>query len=130
MIAIPREPMRPWAVVEIASGSDEDQRTELIRAAYRSSTSGLVALALRGVTRQVADRALDSVVDARRDHSRGVVYLDADDRLDDLVAVASQATVVIACTENFRAELLKHGIKAVGVEDVPDVLRTGSDLRR
>jgi hypothetical protein len=116
---------RPWAIVEIADGSDESERTELIRAAYRSSRWGLVALALRGVTREVADRALDLVVDARSDQSRGVVYMDADDTRADLMAAASHASIVVASTEGFRVELLKHGIKAVGVEDIARVVHTG-----
>jgi hypothetical protein len=114
--------MRPWAVVEIASGSDEGKRTELIRAAYRSSRSGLVALALRGVTRQLVDRALDSVVDARADRIRGVIYVDADESTEDLLIAATQASVVVASTERFRVELAEQGIRAFGVEDGARVL--------
>ena len=119
----------PWAVVEIADESDERERTELIRAAYRSSRSGLVALALRGVTRQVADRALDSVVDARSDQSRGVVYMDAHETRE-LVAAASRASIVVAITEGFRVELLKHGITPIGVEDIARVLLAAADPQR
>jgi hypothetical protein len=122
--------MMPWAVVEIAGGSDEAERTELIRAAYRSSRSGLVALALRGVTRQVADRALDSVVDARSDQSRGIVYMDADETREELVAAAGRASIVVASTEGFRAELLKHGITPIGVEDIARVLLAAADPQR
>jgi hypothetical protein len=66
---------RPWAVVEITAGSDEGERTGLLRVAHRSSRSGVVALAFRGVPRQFVDRALDSVVDLRQDGVRGVVYM-------------------------------------------------------
>ena len=113
---------RPWAVVEITNGSDEGERTELIRAAYRSSRSGVVALALRGVPRQIVDRALDSVVDLRQDRVRGVVYLDADERGQDVLATASQAEVVIAQTEAFRSELLSLGIVPLGIEHGARVL--------
>jgi hypothetical protein len=108
----------PWAIVEIARGSDERELTELIRAAYRSSRSGLVALALRGVTREIADRALDPIVDTLSDDARGVVYMDADETREDVYTAASHASVVVASTEDFRIELLKRGISAVGVEDV------------
>lgn len=109
--------VRPWAIVEITNGAGERERTELIRAAYRSSRSGVVALALRGITRQSVDRALDAVVDMRQDRVRGVVYFDAEQTGEDLLAAASHAAVVIAATEDFRAELLRYGIEAIGVED-------------
>ncbi|HEY0810611.1 MAG TPA: hypothetical protein VGD49_10645 [Longimicrobiales bacterium] len=109
--------IRPWAIVEISVGSDEGKRTELIRAAYRSSRSGLVALALRGVTRQLVDRALDPVVDARKDLIRGVVYVDADESTEDLLIAATHASVVVASTDRFRDALAQQGIQAFGVED-------------
>jgi hypothetical protein len=109
-------PPRPWAVVEIAHESGEDERARLIRAAYRSSGSGLVALALRGVTREAVDRALDGVVDARNGALKGVVYLDAAHDAE-LLATAAQASIVIASTENFRARLRAHGVVAVGAGD-------------
>ena len=115
-------PVRPWAIVEITNGSDEGERTELIRAAYRSSRSGVVALALRGITAQHVDRALDPVVDMRNDQVRGVVYLDANQPGEALLRAASQASVVIASTDDFRAELLQRGIEAVRVEDGARVL--------
>lgn len=115
-------------MVEIADGSDERERTELIRAAYRSSRSGLVALVLRGVTRQIADRALDPVVDTRSDHGCSVIYLDADQPDGDLMSAAGHASVVVASTEEFRIELLKHGIQAVSVEDVTRVLLDASEM--
>jgi hypothetical protein len=114
--------MRPWAIVEIAVGSDEGKRTELIRAAYRSSRSGVVALALRGVTRQLVDRALDSVVDARQGQMRGVIYLDADESTEDLLIAATHASVVVASTEPFRVALADHGICALGVEEGARIL--------
>jgi hypothetical protein len=114
--------MRPWAIVEIAGASDERKRTELIRAAYRSSRSGLVALALRGVTRQLVDRALDPVVDVRTDRMPGVVYLDADASPHDLLIAARHASVVVASTEGFRVELAQRGINALDAEDGARVL--------
>ena len=108
--------MRPWAIVEITSGSDERERTELIRAAYRSSRSGLVALALRGVPTNIVDRALDAVVDMKRDAVRGVVYIDAEATAD-VFSAARYASVVIAATDDFRTELKRQGIAALGLED-------------
>jgi hypothetical protein len=108
---------KPWAMVEIAGAADEKLQTELIRAAYRLSRTGLVALALRGVTRQTVDRALDPVVDVRNEPGMGVVYVDADERSEDVRAFAAHASVVIACTESFRNQLLGYGIKAVRALD-------------
>lgn len=121
-------PMRPWAVVEIADGSDEGTRTELIRAAYRSSRSGVVALALRGVTRQVADLALDPVVDCRNDLLRGVIYMDATETKEDLFSAAARASVVIACTDDFRRELHDRGIPVLELGDATRALLESSDL--
>jgi hypothetical protein len=113
---------RPWAVVEITSGTGERERTELIRAAYRSSNSGVVALALRGITRQIVDRALDSIVDIRRDRVRGVVYIDADRSQEDVLTAASRAEVVVAETEEFRAQLLSRGIVPLGIDEGASIL--------
>jgi hypothetical protein len=70
------------------------------------------------VTREIADRALDPIVDTLSDDARGVVYMDADETREDVYTAASHASVVVASTEDFRIELLKRGISAVGVEDV------------
>lgn len=119
--------LRPWAIVEIAAASDESQRVGMIRAAYHLSAAGLVALALRGVTRHHVDRALDPVVDTHRDRNTGVVYLDADETKEDLLAAATYASVVIACTEGFRAELARHGIRAVDARDGAQLLSLHED---
>jgi hypothetical protein len=79
-------------------------------------------MALRGVTRQLVDRALDSVVDIRNDRFRGVVYVDADESTEDLLAAASHASVVVASTERFRDALIDRGIRPWGVEDGARVL--------
>jgi hypothetical protein len=116
--------------VEIALGSDERERTELIQASYRLSRAGLVALALRGVTPQAVDRALDPVVDVRNDSRMGVVYLDADSRSEDVRSVAAHASLVVACTDAFRAELLRYGIEAERAEDGIRALFALSGLHR
>ena len=113
--------LRPWAVVEITDESDERTRTDLIRAAYRSSRSGVVALALRGVTRQDADLALNPIVDARDGLACGVVYMDMHTG-EDLFAAAASAAFVVACTEDFRRELHERGIRALEPGDMTRVL--------
>ncbi len=121
--------IKPWAVVEIARDSDDGTRTDLIRAAYRSSRSGLVALALSGVTRQSVDRVLDPVVDPRQDRIRGVVYVDAEEAGEDLLNAATHATVVVASTDRFRDALLDRGIHALGPEDGARVLLSEREPR-
>jgi hypothetical protein len=106
----------PWAVVEIASDADPGDRSGLIHAAYRSSRSGVVGLALHGVTRETVDRVLDTVVEARDVGLKGVVYLDAEDE-PAMLAVASHAAVVIASTEGFRSQVGEWGIAAMGLRD-------------
>ena len=108
---------KPWAMVEIASSIDEGERVELIRAAYRSSRSGLITLALRGVSRQSVDRALDDLVDARTQRSAGVIYLDATELREEVITAATCASFIVASTDTFRMELKQRGINALGLED-------------
>jgi hypothetical protein len=110
-----------WALVEVGSETEEAERIALIRAAYRSSRAGIVALALRGVSIQSVDRALDEVVDARDDAVKGVVYLNGDDERA-LFAAAADAAVVLASTERFRVELAERGIAAVESKESARVL--------
>ena len=118
-------PEWPWAVVEIAAESGRADAL-LIRAAYRLSTSGVVALALRGVDAAAVDRLLDEVVAAREDDAKGVVYLDASDE-PALLAAAAQAAIVLAATERFAAQLDRHGISAVRAGEA---LKGGTPLQR
>lgn len=104
----------PWAVVEIAGDFNQSERRGLIEAAYRSSRSGLVGLALHGVTRQAVDRVLDGIVDARNGELEGVIYIDDESALLD---AAARARLVIAATASFRAQLGARGIVAVGVRE-------------
>ena len=119
--------VRPWAIVEITSESDECERTELIRAAYNSSRSGVVALVLRGITSQSVDRVLDAVVDARKG-VRGVVYVRSEKETTDVVKAAGDATLVVATTDSFRSELLRHGIDAIAREDAVQRLFASAEL--
>lgn len=116
------EKLRPWAIVEIADGVDPAERAELIRAAYRSSRSGLVALALRGVSARSVDSVLDGTVDARDREVCGVVYLDGEDR-QAVMAAAARASVVVAVTERFRHELNDCGIAALDASEAATILR-------
>jgi len=95
----------------------EGKRTATIQAAYHLSRCGVVALALRGVSRESVDRALDPVVDVRKDPHMGVVYFDADQPNEDMLSVVGRASVVIASSEAFRAELVSHGIYPLPRQD-------------
>ena len=105
----------PWAIVEIAGEFDPAERRGLIEAAYRSSRSGLVGLALRGVSRQAVDRVLDDVVDMRN-AELGVIYIDGEDE-SALLDLAARAQLVIAATARFHAQLGERGIVALGVRE-------------
>jgi hypothetical protein len=119
--------VRPWAIVEITSESDEGERTELIRAAYNSSRSGVVALVLRGITSQSVDRVLDAVVDAKQG-VRGVVYVRSEKETSDVVKAAGDNTLVVATTDSFRSELLRHGIDVSVCEDAVERLFASAEL--
>jgi len=118
---------RPWAVIEVTLGPDERDCTELIRAAYRSSGSGVVVLVLRDVSRQLADRVLDPMVHDRRRHLQGVLYADLEMGSKELLAAAADASVVVASTESFKTELRSHGIEPLDVRDAFRVLASASD---
>jgi hypothetical protein len=120
MIA-PSRAGRPWALVEIGPETDEVERRALIQAAYRSSRSGVVALAVHGVSMQSVDRILDGLVDARDREVKGVVYLNGNDELT-LYAAAANASVVVASSERFRTGLAERGIPAVDLKGSAQLL--------
>jgi hypothetical protein len=120
-ISLPLRAGKPWALIEIGCETEEAERMVLIRAAYRSSRAGIVALALRGVTAQSVDRVLDGVVDAREGAVKGVVYLNGNDERA-LFSAAADAAVVVASTERFRRALAAHGIVAVDSKESARVL--------
>jgi hypothetical protein len=57
-----------------------------------------------------------------------VVYMDAEKAGADLLEAASHASVVIAASDDFRAELLRYGIEAFGVEDGARLLLAAPEL--
>jgi hypothetical protein len=101
----------PWAIIEICS-DDAPEDTRLIVAGYRASRSGVVGLALRGVTAASVDRVLDAIVDPRDASLHGVVYLDGNDRQAVGPAVA-HAGVVIAASDDFRHQIAELGVAAL-----------------
>ena len=108
-------PAWPWAVVEVAADETRERSAELIRAAYRASRSGVVVVALRGITSDAADRLLDDIVDPTDPTFQGVLYLDAADERA-LLAAGAHAGVVIAVTDTFRRQLDGAGLAAHGAD--------------
>lgn len=107
-------PVWPWAIIEICS-DDSPEDCRLIVAGYRASRSGVVALALRGVSAASVDRVLDDVIDPRDLSLQGVIYLDGNDRRAVAPAVA-HAGVVIAATDDFRHQVEELGVSALDFE--------------
>ena len=100
-------PTWPWAVVEITAGESRERSAELIRAAYRASRSGVVAVALRGVSSHAADRLLDDIVDPTDPTVQGILYVDADDAIR-LTGMLAHARCAIGSSAPFRA--IAHGL--------------------
>ena len=93
------------AVLEIAPESSGALPTGLLGAAYRASSVGYVMLVLRGVSPQAVDRVLDPLVSSTRNwRLNGVVYLDARDE-QFVCSAAKRARVVVAWSDEFRAQL-------------------------
>jgi hypothetical protein len=97
--------MRIAAVFEIAPDSNGAMPTALLDAAYRASSIGYVVLVLRGVSPQAVDRILDPLVSSSRSSGfNGVIYVDArDERF--VSSAATRARVVVAWSDEFRAQL-------------------------
>jgi hypothetical protein len=114
--------MRIAAVLEIALESSGELPTGLLAAAYRASSVGHVMLALRGVSAQAVDRILDPLVSSSRNwRLNGVVYADARD--EQLVcSAATCARVVVASTDEFRAQLEARGIRYTDPRNAMDWL--------
>lgn len=97
--------MRIAAVLEIAPESNGALPTGLLAAAYRASSVGYVMLVLRGVSPQAVDRVLDPFVSSSRTwRLNGVVYADARDE-QFVCSAAKRAGIVVAWSEEFRAQL-------------------------
>ena len=104
-------PQWPWAIIEICSDDSPDD-TRLIVAGYQASRSGVVGLALRGVSTASVDRVLDAIVDPRDASLHGVIYLDGNDERAVAPAVA-HAGVVIAASDDFRHQVEELGVSAL-----------------
>ena len=97
--------MQIAAVLEIAAESSGGLPTGLLAAAYRASSVGYVMLVLRGVSPQAVDRVLDPLVSSSRNwRLNGVIYLDARDE-QFACSAAKRARVVVASSDEFRAQL-------------------------
>ena len=93
------------AVLEIAPESGGALPTGLLAAAYRASSVGYVMLVLRGVSPQAVDRVLDPLVSSSGSwRLNGVVYADARDE-QFVCSAAKRARIVVACSDEFRAQL-------------------------
>lgn len=115
--------MQITAVLEIAPDVSGGLPTRLLAAAYQASSVGYVMLVLRGVSPQAVDRVLDPLVSSSRDQRlNGVVYSDARDA-QVVCAAAKRARVVVAWTDEFRAQLDARQIPYVEPTSALDRLR-------
>ena len=115
------------AVLEIAPESSGALPTGLLAAAYRASSVGYVMLVLRGVSPQAVDRVLDPLVSSSRNwRLNGVVYLDARDE-QFVCSAAKRARVVVAWSDEFRAQL---DARAIPYTDVRSAMERLSELDR
>lgn len=119
--------MQIAAVLEIAPESSGALPIGLLAAAYRASSVGYVMLALRGVSPQAVDRVLDPFVSSSRTwRLNGVVYADARDE-QFVCSAAKHARIVVAWSDEFRAQLDAREISYV---DVRSALERLSELER
>ena len=106
----------PHMIIEIVGDGTGGFQTDLVHAAYGLSQRGVVALALRDVSRAEVDRVLDSAVRERGCQVAGVLYADATD--DALVrSMAAGARIAVASTDAFRRLLLGSGVTVVSRDD-------------
>jgi hypothetical protein len=119
--------MQIAAVLEIAPESSGALPTGLLSAAYRASSVGYVVLVLRGISPQAVDRILDPLVSASR-HWRlnGVIYVDGHDE-QFVCSAAKRARVVVAWSDEFRAQLDARGVSYVDLRGATEKL---SELER
>ena len=97
--------MQIAAVLEIAPESSGGLPTGLLAAAYRASSVGYVMLVLREISPQAVDRVLDPLVSSSRNwRLNGVIYVDARDE-QFVCSAAKRARIVVASSEEFRAQL-------------------------
>jgi hypothetical protein len=97
--------MQIAAVLEVAPESSGGLPTGLLAAAYRASSLGYVMLVLRGISPQAVDRVLDPLVSSSRNwRLNGVIYVDARDE-QFVCSAAKRARVVVASSDEFRAQL-------------------------
>jgi hypothetical protein len=119
--------MRIAAVLEIAPESSGALPTGLLAAAYRASSVGYVMLVLRGVSPQAVDRVLDPLVSSSRNwRLNGVIYVDARDE-QFVCAAAKRARIVVAWTDEFRAQL---DAREIAYADVRSAIERLSELER
>jgi hypothetical protein len=86
------------AAVEIAA-TDVACHGHILRVAYTASREGVVALMLRGVSIEDADRMLDPVVARLPKDIPGIVYVDGDDVRSARAAMANARTLCIGSAE-------------------------------
>lgn len=89
-------------VVELSANLPRPVAHRLVRAAYRASRSGPVALVLRGVDPAAVDAMLDAEVVETGVDVPGVVYLTEDDPAR-IASTRCQADIVITCSDLGRA---------------------------
>jgi hypothetical protein len=90
-----------WAVVEVVPGADGTPPEHLLWKTYRASSSGVIALALNGVTAPAVNRVMDRIVPQFPLDIPGVVYIDAQNK-PLLAWVLNNASLIFGQTDEFR----------------------------
>ena len=89
------------AVVEIVPGPDGKPPADVLWQAYSASRSGVIVLALNGVTAAAVDRVMDGIVPHFPLNIPGVLYLDAENK-PLLSWVLNNTDMVFGQTDQFR----------------------------
>jgi hypothetical protein len=108
--------MQTRAVIEVAAEADPNLRSRLAVLAYRLGQTGLVVLALRGLSRCEVDRLFDPIVTAVGLISPGTFYVEADDPAAVLGYIHPGCTV-IGTTDRFCSTLRSRGIPVLRAEE-------------
>jgi hypothetical protein len=102
------------ALVEVSADALGGAPVDLVRAAYRASREGRMALLLDGVTTAQVDRALDPLVPVLRGVS-GVVYCTAA-TLEPVLDGSGWPTMAFIGSEALAARLAPRGVRVLPAE--------------
>jgi hypothetical protein len=103
------------AVIEVSADTTGEAPGGLIRAAYRASREGTVALLLNGVSAAQVDRALDAVVPLLSGVS-GVVYC-TPATLERVLQESGWPRIAFVGTRALAAPLAQRGVRVLPAEE-------------